>query len=194
MALITKHRTVIVAAISVLMILVVPVTLAIAYVLYVGGPDSTLGFSVYIAILVSPHYSPMIVLGMCAAIFGPRYVWGVLVTGHRTITTAAVTASTWFAIPALLTTIHFIHVNEALCFTNVCPLAYLAALLPLFVSGSYLAVPGICAVVFGPVKRRLGMGMGRAIRLAYSVIAIYYMIVVVWVAADPSIVSPSNFS
>ncbi len=195
--MITKHRTAIVAAVSVLVMLVLPVILGIVYALYMNesrnislvSPSAIIGTSI-MGIFIFAHYSPMVVLGICTVIFGPRHVWDVLVTGRRTITTAAVTASAGFAVPALLTTIHSIYVNDAPCFTNVCPFVYVLALVPLFIFYYYLVVPGICAVVFGLVKRKLNMSMGRTIVLAYSAIAIYYVIVVVWIAIDPDVIPP----
>ncbi len=174
-----------------LVMLVVPTILGIVYDLYVNEPrkDPLVYPSVVMEIFIFTHYSPMVVLGICTAIFGPRHVWDVLVAGHRTITTAAVTVSAGFAVPAMLSTIFFIYASGASCLTNDCLVIFFLALIPFFIFYSYLVIPGICTVVFGLVKRRLGMSMGRTIILAYSVIAIYYVIVVVWIAIDPYVLA-----
>ncbi len=192
--MITKHRTAIVAIVSVLVILVVPLTLAIGLALYADASDNTMALFVVITMSISAHYSPMVVLGICTAIFGPRHVWDVLVTGHRTITTAAVTVSEGYAVFALLMTIHYIYAYVPQCFTNICPVVYYVAPEPLFIFYYYLVIPGICAVVFGPIKRRLCMSMGRTIILTYSAIAIYYVIMLVWIAIDPDVIPPNALS
>ncbi len=187
MVLVTRHRTAIVVAVSVLVMLVVPTILEIIYALYMNEPRNSSLVSPYVIIwiFIFTHYSPMFVLGICTVIFGPRHVWDVLVTGHRTITTATVTVSAGHAVPAMLSTIFFIYASGTSCLTGDCLVISLVALTPFFTFYPYLVIPGICAVVFGLVKRRLGMSMGRAIILAYSVIAIYYVIMVVWIAVDP---------